>query len=174
MAEQQEPELANYESNRHFSRFEWFTAWKVRLPSTAMTTKGGISITNCASDFGPFGGQVWFNCAHQGPLPRAAVLAAHEALKQKANPHLIRDDDFTILPNALKASLGNLMGAAAEDANGVRRGHSDSRLSSVWFAAVARTTDSRRVFHLGGGGEMSVRHHGIGSQTETASIRGRG
>lgn len=80
-----------------------------------MSMTGGISITNCVSDFGSFGGRVWFNCAHQGPLPRVAVLAAHEALKQKANPHLIKDDEFTILPNALKASLGNLIGAAAED-----------------------------------------------------------
>jgi cysteine desulfurase/selenocysteine lyase len=80
-----------------------------------MTTNGGIGTSNCASDFGPFGDRVWLNCAHQGPLPRVAVLAAREALKQKANPHLIADDDFTILPNALKASLGNLIGAAAED-----------------------------------------------------------
>ncbi len=78
-------------------------------------TADGVNLTDYASDFGPFGGRVWFNCAHQGPLPRVAVPAAQEALKRKTIPHLIRDEDFTALPNALKASLGNLIGAAAED-----------------------------------------------------------
>jgi selenocysteine lyase/cysteine desulfurase len=68
-----------------------------------------------SSDFGPFDGRVWFNCAHQGPLPRVAVSAAQEALRQKAMPYLIEDDDFTTVPNALKASIGRLIGASAED-----------------------------------------------------------
>jgi cysteine desulfurase/selenocysteine lyase len=68
-----------------------------------------------SSDFGPFEGRAWFNCAHQGPLPRAAVSAAQRALRQKIRPYLIRDDDFSITPNALKASIGRLIGTRAED-----------------------------------------------------------
>ena len=67
------------------------------------------------SDFGPFGGRIWFNCAHQGPLPKVAVSAAQKALRQKANPYLIKDDEFVDLPRALKASIGRLVGANAED-----------------------------------------------------------
>jgi selenocysteine lyase/cysteine desulfurase len=42
-------------------------------------------------------------------------LATQEALEQKTTPHLIRDDDFTIVPNALKSSIGRLIGTSAED-----------------------------------------------------------
>ena len=68
-----------------------------------------------AHDFGPFGSRVWFNCAHQGPLPKAAVSAAQSAITQKITPHLMGDDDFTAVPNGLKASLAQLIGANAED-----------------------------------------------------------
>jgi cysteine desulfurase/selenocysteine lyase len=68
-----------------------------------------------SADFGPFAGRVWLNCAHQGPLPRLAVSAAHEAVCRKTAPHLIRDEDFLVVPKMLKASLGRLIGAAQED-----------------------------------------------------------
>ena len=66
-------------------------------------------------DFGPFDGRIWFNCAHQGPLPRLAVAAAQRAIHEKVSPHLIADDDFTDLPKELKSSLAQLIGASAED-----------------------------------------------------------
>lgn len=68
-----------------------------------------------AMDFVPFDGRVWFNCAHQGPLPRTAVTAAQAAIRQKANPHLIEDDDFVRVPGSLKASLARLIGCSPED-----------------------------------------------------------
>ncbi len=68
-----------------------------------------------ATDFGPFDGRVWFNCAHQGPLPRTAVAAAQEAIRQKANPPVIEDDDFVSVPGSLKASLARLIGGSPED-----------------------------------------------------------
>ncbi len=68
----------------------------------------------CA-DFGRFGGRVWLNCAHQGPLPRVAVSAAYEAIRLKARPYLIRDDDFVALPKSLKQSIARLIGSAEED-----------------------------------------------------------
>ena len=67
------------------------------------------------SDFDLFEERIWFNCAHQGPLPKVAVSAAQRALRQKANPYLIKDDEFVDLPRALKASIGRSVGANAED-----------------------------------------------------------
>jgi selenocysteine lyase/cysteine desulfurase len=68
-----------------------------------------------AEDFGTFDGRIWFNCAHQGPLPQVAVAAAEQAIRQKVTPHLIRDEDFNVVPNALKSSLARLVGAVPED-----------------------------------------------------------
>lgn len=53
--------------------------------------------------------RIWFNCAHQGPLPLVAVEAAQEAIRQKTTPHLIRDEDFIVVPRELKASLARLI-----------------------------------------------------------------
>ena len=39
-----------------------------------------MSKPNYAYDFGSFDGRIWLNCAHQGPLPRAAEEAAKKAL----------------------------------------------------------------------------------------------
>src|SRR4051794_37108744 len=68
-----------------------------------------------ATDFGPFAGRVWLNAAHQGPLPRAAVHAAGEAVRWKISPHLIDDDAFVRIPQRLRDALGRLIGAPAED-----------------------------------------------------------
>jgi len=68
-----------------------------------------------AEHFGPFGGRVWLNTAHQGPLPQVALEAARAALEQKARPHLLRDEDFFEVPRKLREALGKLMGAAPEE-----------------------------------------------------------
>lgn len=66
-------------------------------------------------DFGPFDGRIWFNCAHQGPMPRSAVAAALRAVRERTCPYLIQDDDFISVPRLLKDSLAQLIGARAED-----------------------------------------------------------
>jgi cysteine desulfurase / selenocysteine lyase len=48
-----------------------------------------------AGAFGDFGGRIWLNAAHQGPLPRRAVEAAGDALAAKLAPHRISDEAFT-------------------------------------------------------------------------------
>jgi cysteine desulfurase / selenocysteine lyase len=68
-----------------------------------------------ASAFGDFGGRVWLNAAHQGPLPRLAIEAAEEALAAKAAPHLIDDDSFVNVPRRLRNLLGQLIGTPAEE-----------------------------------------------------------
>jgi hypothetical protein len=67
-----------------------------------------------AIDFESFGGRIWFNCSHQGPLPRLAILAAERAIRQKPNPYLIEDNDFITVPRMLKSSLAPVIGASPE------------------------------------------------------------
>ncbi|HEX2196071.1 MAG TPA: aminotransferase class V-fold PLP-dependent enzyme [Actinomycetota bacterium] len=61
------------------------------------------------TDFGPFDGHVWLNCAHQGPLPRAAVEAAEVALAEKRQPFRLTEETFEETPRRLKRALGRLV-----------------------------------------------------------------
>jgi cysteine desulfurase / selenocysteine lyase len=72
------------------------------------------SSTGYADGFGDFGGRVWLNAAHQGPLPRLAAEAAGEALAAKLAPHRISDEAFVDVPRRLRELLGRLIGAPAE------------------------------------------------------------
>jgi selenocysteine lyase/cysteine desulfurase len=58
---------------------------------------------------------VWFNTAHQGPLPRAAVIAAERAAALKAAPHRIGDGDFREVPERLRGLLAQLVGSSTEE-----------------------------------------------------------
>lgn len=81
-----------------------------------MTDDGGTAavVAAAAAQFGPFDGRIWLDTAHQGPLPRAAVAAAHEAAELKAAPHRLGDDAFTALPERLRGLLASLVGAEPE------------------------------------------------------------
>lgn len=67
-----------------------------------------------AAEFGPFDGRIWLNTAHQGPLPRPAVEMAGRAAALKAAPHRIGDDDFSDVPERLRALLARLVGGAPD------------------------------------------------------------
>src|SRR5918912_64444 len=67
------------------------------------------------ADFGPFGGRVWLNCAHQGPLPRAAAEEAREAVAWKVCPSELTPGRFAEVPARLRQALGRLIGAPAEE-----------------------------------------------------------
>jgi cysteine desulfurase / selenocysteine lyase len=67
-----------------------------------------------AGDFGSFEGRAWLNCAHQGPLPLAAVRAAEAALADKVAPHRLGDEAFAEVPARLKQALGRLAGVPAD------------------------------------------------------------
>ncbi|HWG61166.1 MAG TPA: aminotransferase class V-fold PLP-dependent enzyme [Streptosporangiaceae bacterium] len=71
-------------------------------------------IRRAAAEFGPFDGRLWFNTAHQGPLPRAAVVATERAGALKAAPHRIGDDDFHEVPEQLRSLLARLVGGSSE------------------------------------------------------------
>lgn len=66
-------------------------------------------------DFGPFRGRVWLDCAHQGPLPRVAVMASAEAVSWKLVPHRLPEQAFFEVPDRLKRALGGLIGVPAEE-----------------------------------------------------------
>jgi selenocysteine lyase/cysteine desulfurase len=72
------------------------------------------ALARAASQFGPFDGRAWLNTAHQGPLPRPAVEASSHAAALKAAPHRIGDADFSVVPERLRALLGELVGSPAE------------------------------------------------------------
>jgi selenocysteine lyase/cysteine desulfurase len=65
--------------------------------------------------FGPFDGNVWLDCAHQGPLPAPARRAALLAIEQKTAPHRIADASFAAVPRSLKHGLAALIGAATDE-----------------------------------------------------------
>jgi cysteine desulfurase / selenocysteine lyase len=67
------------------------------------------------ADFGPFGGRVWLNCAHQGPLPRVAAEEARAAIAWKVCPSELTAGRFAEVPARLRRALGRLIGAPADE-----------------------------------------------------------
>jgi selenocysteine lyase/cysteine desulfurase len=60
--------------------------------------------------------RVWFNAAHQGPLPRVAADAVAEMLEWKLRPHqLQRHDAFTALPERLRTCIAGLLEAESSE-----------------------------------------------------------
>jgi selenocysteine lyase/cysteine desulfurase len=72
-------------------------------------------LTDYQADFGPFDGKVWLNCAHQGPLPRAAAQEAREAVTWKVRPFELTAERFAEVPARLRRALGRLLGAPADE-----------------------------------------------------------
>jgi cysteine desulfurase/selenocysteine lyase len=68
-----------------------------------------------SDEFGPFEGRLWLNCAHQGPLPRAAQLEVESALRDKINPSRLGEDSFVAVPERLRELLAELVNAARDD-----------------------------------------------------------
>lgn len=64
-----------------------------------------------AQGFRHFDGRVWLNCAHQGPLPIVAVDALAEAVRWKEAPYELTAERFSAVPERLRKSLANLIGA---------------------------------------------------------------
>lgn len=69
----------------------------------------GVDIERLSSEFGPFDGRVWLNCAHQGPLPHVAELAVLEAIALKRTPARLRDALFSEVPDRLREALAKLI-----------------------------------------------------------------
>jgi selenocysteine lyase/cysteine desulfurase len=60
-------------------------------------------------------GRAWFNTAHQGPLPSAAVAASSLAADLKANPWRLADSSFSDVPSKLRGRLASLVGSGPDE-----------------------------------------------------------
>jgi cysteine desulfurase / selenocysteine lyase len=61
--------------------------------------------------FADFGGRIWLNCAHQGPLPLAAAREAFEAVEWKVRPFELTGERFAAVPARLRAAISRLIDA---------------------------------------------------------------
>jgi cysteine desulfurase / selenocysteine lyase len=68
-----------------------------------------------SDEFGPFDGRVWLNCAHQGPLPRAARIEAEAAIAAKVDPSKLDDQSFFAVPERLRGLAAQLIHASPDD-----------------------------------------------------------
>lgn len=71
--------------------------------------------TGAFQGFGDFGGRVWLNTAHQGPLPLAAAVEAREAVEWKTSPRELTGARFDAVPRRLRAALGRLINAPDDE-----------------------------------------------------------
>lgn len=74
-----------------------------------------MTFENYATDFGPFDGKVWLNCAHQGAIPKVAARAAEEAVQWKVAPFPLTTERFSEVPRRLRDALGRLIGVPADE-----------------------------------------------------------
>ena len=65
--------------------------------------------------FPALAGRVWMNCAHQGPLPQVAAVAARQAVDWKTQPWELTTDRFSGVPARLRSALGKLLGVVADE-----------------------------------------------------------
>jgi cysteine desulfurase / selenocysteine lyase len=77
--------------------------------------RGAGMMPACFGEFDALGERVWLNCAHQAPLPARARAEAEEAVRWKAEPWELTTERFSGVPRRLKAALGRLIGAPADD-----------------------------------------------------------
>lgn len=71
--------------------------------------------TDYRSEFADFGDVIYLNVSYQGPLPLAAVRAAHEALEWKMLPFRIPDGLHFDLPDRVRGKIGRIIGAQPDD-----------------------------------------------------------
>ena len=73
------------------------------------------AIENFAAGFTLVNGKTWLNCAHQGPLPKAAAAEALEAVSWKQQPYELTTERFSGVPQRVRQALGHLIGVASEE-----------------------------------------------------------
>jgi selenocysteine lyase/cysteine desulfurase len=65
--------------------------------------------------FDDFGGRVWLNAAHQGPLPLAAAEEAQEAIRWKLNPSELTAARFAGVPQRVREAAASLINASPDE-----------------------------------------------------------
>jgi cysteine desulfurase/selenocysteine lyase len=72
-------------------------------------------MTDWRKEWFEFEDAVYLNAAAQGPLPRAAIRAATQALEWKKFPHTLPDSAYFELPNRIRTLLAKLIGGRPEE-----------------------------------------------------------
>ena len=90
-----------------------------RLQAPPRATRKRSTLTDADSplstEFGPFDGRTWLNCAHQGPLPHAARAEAEAAVAAKVNPAELDEESFVAVPARLRGLVARLVNASPDD-----------------------------------------------------------
>ena len=68
-----------------------------------------------SNSFKDFDGNIWLNCAHQGPMPKATVEELNEALEWKLSPYHLTSDRFREVPSKMKSAIGKLINIPPEE-----------------------------------------------------------
>ena len=71
--------------------------------------------TDYRREFSDFEGAAYLNIANQGPLPRVSARAAQTAIDWKKLPHLISEEMYFDLPDAIREKVARLIGGEAEE-----------------------------------------------------------
>ena len=74
-----------------------------------------MGLADAFTGFGDFGGRIWLNTAHQGPLPLVAANEAHEAIAWKLAPYELTGERFDDVPLRLRGALARLVNVPADE-----------------------------------------------------------
>jgi cysteine desulfurase/selenocysteine lyase len=80
-----------------------------------MATATTPAKTNWRDEWNEFENATYLNVAGNGPLPKVSVKAAQGAIEWKKFPQRVPDEAYFDVPNRIRASLGKLIGANAEE-----------------------------------------------------------
>jgi len=80
-----------------------------------LMAQGTTTQVDWRKEFHEFEDVAYLNAAGQGPLPRAALRAAQQALEWKKLPHLVPDEAYFGLPDRVRKSVAQLIGGRAEE-----------------------------------------------------------
>jgi selenocysteine lyase/cysteine desulfurase len=80
-----------------------------------MATPASIQQTDWRQEWFEFEDATYLNVSGQSPMPRVSIRAAQAALEAKKFPHHKPDSTFFEVPNRLRASIAQLIGAKPEE-----------------------------------------------------------
>ena len=71
--------------------------------------------TNWRDEWFEFENATYLNVAGNGPMPKVSVKAAQAAIEWKKFPQRVPDEAYFDVPNRIRASIAQLIGADAEE-----------------------------------------------------------
>ena len=80
-----------------------------------MTTASAVAQTDWRESFFDFDDATYLNVAAQGPMPRSSLQAVQQSLEWKKFPHKMPDSAYFDVPNQIRSSIAQLIGAKKEE-----------------------------------------------------------